>query len=115
MVHSVTPIVAVGFDQVVKKDRVWFDASGRGEGGTGQYAGPQPGTTVIGNDGRLHMWVEASAAITVAASPGTQVTITAPAYTVAAGSGGWYAPTSAQYTGTIAAGDRFWVVKGTAA
>lgn len=106
--------------QVVKKDQVWYAGAGRSANGAGQTATPQPGTVEWGNDGREYMWVEASGAITVAASPGTQVAITDngdgtnPRFTAAAGSGGWYAPNTDYYSGTIATGDRFWAVKGTA-
>lgn len=81
---------------------------------------PQTGDTAVGDDGRTYMWVEASATITVAASPGTQVALTVnastadPRVTVAASSGGWYAPHTGFYSGTLVEGDRFWVAKGTA-
>ncbi|UIJ43791.1 hypothetical protein LZK98_11880 [Sphingomonas cannabina] len=103
--------------QVVKADQVWYEGAGRGASGAGQVGSPQLGVTERGDDGRTYMWVEASATIAVAASPGTQVTVTVTGpdnVTVAAGSGGWYAPNSGFYSGTIAAGDRFWVAKGTA-
>lgn len=45
-----------------------------------------------GSDGYDYIWVEASADIAAAAAPGTEVTITEPAFTAAAGAGGWYAP-----------------------
>lgn len=61
----------------------------------------QLGTVVHGSDGHDYCFVKASADIAAASSPGTQVTITEPAFTAAAGSGGWYAPvagvTSGQY------------------
>lgn len=59
------------------------------------------GNKEVGNDGHDYVWVQASANIAAAASPGTQVAITEPAFTAAAGSGGYYAPvagvTSGQY------------------
>ena len=68
---------------------------------------PQLGTRETGSDGHDYIWVKASADIAAAAAPGTQVTVDEPAFTAAAGSGGWYAPiagiTSAQY---------FWARKG---
>ncbi len=106
--------------QVVKADQAWYEGAGRGAGGTGQVESPQTGDTAYGNDGRLYMWVQASATITVAASPGTQVTLTDngvaadPRFTAAAGAGGWYAPNTGYYSGTIVSGDKFWAVKGTA-
>lgn len=61
----------------------------------------QLGQVHQGSDGHDYVWVLASANIAAAASPGTQVTITEPAFTAAAGAGGWYAPiagvTSGQY------------------
>jgi len=106
--------------QVVKDGGAWYEGPGRLGNGLGQAKSPQTGDTAFGDDGRVYMWVEASAAIPVIAAPGTAVTITTaapgvtPRVTVAAGAGGWYAPSTAFYTGTIAIGDHFWVSKGTA-
>lgn len=101
-------------DQVVKKDNVWYEGAGRAAGGLGQIGSPQLGDLSRGSDGRDYVWVEATAAITVGAAPGTQVTAPAsPNFTVAAGTGGFYlGPNTVNYKGTIAAGDRFWVAKG---
>lgn len=52
----------------------------------------QLGQVHQGSDGYDYIWVKASADITAATAPGTEVTVTAPAFTAAAGSGGWYAP-----------------------
>ena len=90
--------------QVVKADEVFYD-------GAAQIASPQLGVVEFGDDGRKYIWVEADASITVAASPGTQLAIDAD-FTAAAGSEGFYAPTSAVYSGTIASGDRFWAAEG---
>lgn len=54
-------------------------------------------TTKVGqrnrsDDGHDWCYLQASAAIAAAASPGTQIAITEPAFTAAAGAGGWYAP-----------------------
>ncbi len=114
------PSLGPNLSQVVKKDQVWYAGAGRSANGAGQVASPQTGDISFGDDGREYMWVEASAGVTVAASPGTQVTVTDngsgtnPRFTVAAGAGGWYAPHTGFYSGTIASGDRFWVAKGTA-
>lgn len=114
------PSLGPNLNTVVKDDQAWYDGAGRLAGGTGQVMSPQTGDTSLGDDGRLYMWVQATGAIVVAASPGTQVTLTInavgtdPRATVATGAGGWYAPHTGFYTGTIAAGDRFWVAKGTA-
>lgn len=115
-----TAALGPDLSQVVKADEVYYDGAGRDANGAGQIASPQTGVVEWGDDGREHMWVEASAAITVAASPGTQISITDngadddPRFTAAAGAGGWYAPHTGFYSGTIASGDRFWAVKGTA-
>lgn len=50
------------------------------------------GNRESGNDGAVYIWVQASANIAATATTGTQVAITAPAYTAATGSGGWYSP-----------------------
>lgn len=113
------PSLGPDLHQVVKADLAWYEGAGRGAAGAGQAMSPQTGDTAFGDDGHEYMWVEATGAITVAASgEGTQVTLTInapgtdPRVTAAAGTGGWYAPTAVFYTGTIAAGDRFWARKG---
>ncbi len=116
----ITPNLGPDLFQVVKSDLAWYEGAGRGASGTGQAMSPQTGVTAFADNGREYMWVEASGTITVAASPGTQVTLTDngasadPRFTVAAGAGGWYAPHTGFYSGTLVAGDRFWVAKGTA-
>lgn len=50
------------------------------------------GNRESGDDGAVYIWVQASAAIASTATTGTQVAITAPAYTAATGTGGWYSP-----------------------
>jgi hypothetical protein len=104
------PSLGPNLHQVVKADQVWYD-------GAAQIASPQLGDWSVGDNGRQYVWVEASGSITVSASPGTQVTLTVTGpdnITAAAGSGGFYAPHTGFYSGTIAAGDRFWAAKGTA-
>lgn len=86
------------------------------ERGTGfQWDGPgatEPsyrlGNKEVGNDGHDYVWVKASATIAAAASPGTQITITEPAFTAAAGAGGFYAPVAG-----VASGDYFHARKST--
>lgn len=111
------PSLGPNLHQVVKSDKVWYEGAGRGAAGAGQVGSPQLGDVSFGDNGREYVWVEASGNITVAASPGTQIslTVTGPDdITAAAGSGGFYAPHTGFYSGTIAAGDRFWAAKGTA-
>lgn len=101
--------------QVVKAGQVWYAGAGRGASGAGQIASPQLGDVSEGNDGRRYVWVQASATITVAASPGTQLALTYTGpdnVTAAAGSEGFYAPHTGYYTGTIVSGDRFWAAQG---
>lgn len=50
------------------------------------------GNRESGDDGAVYIWVQASAEIASTATTGTEVAITAPAYTAATGSGGWYSP-----------------------
>ena len=114
------PSLGPNLHQVVKADLAWYEGAGKGAAGAGQAMSPQTGDTAFGDDGREYMWVEASGTIAVAAAPGTQVALTVnastadPRVTAAAGAGGWYAPNTGYYSGTIVAGDRFWAVKGTA-
>jgi hypothetical protein len=94
--------------QVVKAGGVWYD-------GPRQVMSPQFGDVAHSNDGRKAVFVQATAAIPVAAAPGTQVTVTSPGMTAAPGTGGYYAPSTAVYNGTIAAGDGFWALLGATA
>lgn len=69
---------------------------------------PSLGSKVVGDDGHDYVFVQASAIIAAAAAPGTQVTITEPAFTAAAGSGGFYAPIAG-----VADDAYFWARRGT--
>lgn len=117
MPFRTTPVLGPDLGQVIEPNGFWFEGAGRGVSGAGQIASPKTGLTVLGDDGRTYMWVRSSAAIAAVAAPGTQVaiTVTNGEYTVASGSGGWYAPTNAAFTGSIPSGSHFWVAKGTAA
>lgn len=115
MVFRTNPSLGPDLDQVVKKDNVWYEGAGRLADGTGQAGSPQLGDLANGSDGGEYVWVEASGAITITAN-GTQVTLTVAGdkITAATGTGGFYAPKSANYDGpSIAAGDHFWARKGT--
>lgn len=61
------------------------------------------GNTVLGSDGKKYVAVQASATI-ASATPGTEVTITEPAFTAATGAGGFRAPDGV----ALASGDVFW-------
>ncbi len=61
------------------------------------------GNTLHGTDGRKRVLVQASASI-ASAEPGTEVTITEPAFTAATGAGGFRAPDNV----AVASGERFW-------
>jgi hypothetical protein len=106
--YRVTPALGPDITQVVKSGTSWYD----------RVASPAPGETVHIDDGRKAIWVQASATIVVAASPGTQIALTVnatdPRVTAATGAGGYYAPHTGFYTGTIVSGDRFWAIQGTA-
>lgn len=101
-----TPQLGPNLYQKVNTANVWYDRPGTG------IASPQLGTVEFGNDGFEYIWVLASGTIAAAASPGTQVTITVPAFTAATGAGGFYAPTSANQSAGIASGEYFWARKG---
>lgn len=102
-----TPQLGPQLYQVLKPSAggVWYDDDGA-------TVSPKLGTKETGDDGHDYVLVQASGTITAAASPGTQVTITEPAMTAAAGAGGFYAPPSTVYASNIVAGDVFWARKG---
>ncbi len=91
--------------QVVPSDGVWYDDDG-------VTMSPKVGTPEFGDDGHTYVLVRASAAIAAAASPGTQVTITEPAFTAAAGTGGYYAPNSTVLPGGVPINAYFWARRG---
>lgn len=93
------PSLGPNLHQTVTAGNVWYDAPGK--------VSPVVGDWSVGDDGRQYIWVRSSAAIAAAAAPGTQVTITEPAMTAAAGSGGFYAPVAG-----VASGTYFWARKG---
>lgn len=90
-----TPQLGPQLHQIVDDTRVWYDAGNR--------VSPVVGTRETGDDGHEYIFVRASAAIAAAASPGTAITITEPAFTAAAGAGGFTAPPVG-----VASGDYFW-------
>lgn len=103
------PQLGPNLSQIVRAsgvNGVWYDPK--------SIVSPQLGDRATGDDGHDYVWVKASATIANAAAPGTQVTITEPAMTAAAGAGGFYAPNSAVNTGAaIASGDYFWARRST--
>lgn len=52
------------------------------------------GNKEVGNDGADYLWVQASADIAAGGSGGTELAITLPGFTAAAGTQGWFAPPS---------------------
>lgn len=94
------PSLGPNLSQVVSATGVWYDS--------GNKVSPVVGDWSVGDDGHSYIWVRASGTIAAAASPGTQVTITEPAMTAAAGAGGFYAPVAG-----VASGSYFWARKGT--
>jgi len=85
--------------QQVTPGEVWYDNP--------DLVSPVVGTRETGDDGFDYVWVRASANVAAASAPGTQVSITVPAYTAAAGAGGFYAPIAG-----VTSGDYFWAKKG---
>lgn len=85
-------------DEAIAEGEVWFDVPGAGTLGS-----PQLGSTETDTEGNLRIYVQASAAIAAAAAPGTQVTVTRPAFTAATGAGGAFAPVEG-----MASGGFFW-------
>lgn len=79
-----TPQLGPQLYQVIPTGQVWFDPK--------NIVSPKVGDKEDGDDGHAYVFVQASAAIAAAASPGTAVTITEPAFTAAAGAGGFNAP-----------------------
>lgn len=96
MAYAITPSIVPGLDYVGPKP--YDDVNS---------PGPTPalGTKVVGSDGRDYIWVQASAAI---ATAGTEVIITEPAFTVAAGAGGFDTLADG-----VQDGDYLWVVRDT--
>lgn len=99
------PSLGPNLFQVVTPGAVWYDNP--------NVVSPKVGDWSVGDDGHSYVFVRASAAIAAAASPGTQVTITEPAMTAAAGAGGFYAPNSTLLPGGVPSGSYFWARKGT--
>lgn len=96
-----TPQLGPNLHQTVAEGSVWYDNP--------DLVSPKVGTRETGDDGYDYVFVKASAAIAAAAAPGTQVTITEPAMTAAAGAGGFYAPVAG-----VAIDTYFWARKGAA-
>ena len=94
------PSLGPNLSQVVPATGVWYDPA--------NIVSPKVGDWSVGDDGHSYVFVRASAAVAAAAAPGTQVTITEPAMTAAAGAGGFYAPVAGAANGAY-----FWARKGT--
>lgn len=69
---------------------------------------PKPGNKELGSDGGEYWFVTATADIAATAATGTQVILTYPAYTVAAGAGGFYTPPAT----AVKNGDALWIRRG---
>lgn len=108
MAFRTTPSLGPGIETVIPVGQVWFDIPGA-QG----LISPRLGSKVVGSDGRDYVLVQASAAIAAAAAPGTQVTITEPAFTAASGAGGFFAPNSTIAPSGVPSGAFFWARKGT--
>lgn len=108
MAFRITPSLGPGIETVIPSGQVWFDIPG-----AQALISPRLGSKAVGSDGRDYVLVQASASIAAAAAPGTQVTITEPAFTAAAGAGGFYAPNSTIAPSGVPSGAFFWARKGT--
>lgn len=93
-----TPQLGPNFLQVLPNGNVWYDPK--------NLPSPKVGTRETGDDGHEYLFVQASSAIAAAASPGTAVTITEPAFTAASGAGGFNAPIAG-----VPSGGYFWARK----
>lgn len=102
MVFRSNPQLGPQLDDVFTGAPYWDQGLGIGTPANGQGPSPQLGTRETGSDAHDYVWVKASADIAAA----TQVTIDEPAFTAAAGSGGWYT------VGAITSGQFFWARKG---
>lgn len=107
MAFRITPSLGPGIETVIPANQVWFDIPG-----AMTLISPRLGSAVVGSDGHTYVLVQASASIAAAAAPGTQVTITEPAFTAAAGAGGFYAPNSTIAPSGVPSGAFFWARKG---
>lgn len=98
-----TPQLGPQLYQVMKPSAggVWYDDDGA-------TVSPKLGTKETGDDGHEYVLVQASGTITAAASPGTAIVVTEPAFTAAAGAGAFNAPPSTVYASNIVSGDVFW-------
>lgn len=108
MVFRSTAQLGPGLEDVIAPNEVWFDVPGKMT-----LISPRLGDKEVGTDGHDYVLVRASAAIAAASGNGTQVTITEPAFTAAAGSGGWYAPNSIVAPNGVPINGFFWARKGT--
>ena len=106
MAFRITPSLGPGIETVIPAGQVWFDIPG-----LSTLISPRLGSKAVGSDGHDYVLVQASAAIAAAASPGTQITITEPAFTAASGAGGFYAPNSTVAPSGVPSGGFFWARK----
>jgi len=108
MVFRTTPQLGPALEDTIAQTGVWFTLPTIAL--NGELVGPispKLGTRETGSDGHEYVLCQASATIAAAVAPGTQVTITEPAFTAAAGAGGFYAP-----VGGVADDAYFWARKG---
>lgn len=104
-----TPNLGPALDAIYPAMPFWDSQLGVSEGSlTGAEASYRLGNVEMGSDGGEYFFVKASADIAATATTGTQVTVTFPAYTVAAGAGGFYTPVNK----AVKAGDFFHVRRG---
>lgn len=102
-----TPQLGPQLNEVFTGVPYYDQGLGVGTPSLGQGPSPKLGNKEVGDDGHDYIWTQASAAISAAAAPGTQVIIDEPAMTAATGAGGWYAPIAG-----VLINQYFWARKG---
>lgn len=87
-----SPQLGPQLDDVFNDLPYWDTQLGISNNAVGIAPSYKLGNVEIGNDGALYMWVQASAEISATATTGTELAITLPGFTAAAGSAGWFSP-----------------------
>lgn len=87
-----SPQLGPQLDDVFTGLPYWDGALGISNAATDVTPSYKLGNVEIGNDGALYMWVQASAEIASTPTTGTELAITLPGFTAAAGTAGWFSP-----------------------
>ena len=92
MAFRTTPQLGPQIDEVFTGVPYWDSQLGLSIGDADIDPSYRLGNKEVGSDGHDYVWVKASAAIAATPTTGTQVTVTQPGFTVAAGAGGYFTP-----------------------